>query len=433
MWRNRPSILELHAQNPIGSEIRQRAAQLRDCITVDGASLTSGVSREDWLEKLKGFLKDFVHRKCTPEMQIRNAYSWASPLINYHMFYYFDDFDISFFDQILKAFQNTRDEMVWKDISDACYTLGMEYINSPKPPSVRGTTAQLLAAANRGEVEKHLRKKVRGVVFRDATRLDVHQKVSTQKKFHEPLPAALRPERYLRGFLKTPKGRTIDEYRDVEELLLAARDAIRGHYNLLKYANILHRDISPNNIIIADDPEKADGVYGVLIDLHHARDLSEPMSPVEACQRTGTLRFMSNEVLDGREHTHIHDLHSFLYVLVWLCVDEAWYREEICGDQPGPPQSPCDKWIGPDLAAIARAKRSDMALVCHFGRLLNCMPDSLRRIQQVCRGMREILYGPYGYTFRVRGENKEMIYGRIDAVFERAIEDEERGRLVRLV
>jgi hypothetical protein len=70
----------------------------------------------------------------------------------------------------------------------------------------------------------------------------------------------------------SPAGRAIHKYEKKSELLGALRDAIKAHRSLYLKDNILHRDISENNMIITD-PKKT-GVMGMLIDLDLAKELS---------------------------------------------------------------------------------------------------------------------------------------------------------------
>jgi hypothetical protein len=42
--------------------------------------------------------------------------------------------------------------------------------------------------------------------------------------------------------------------------------------------------------------------------------------PSGASHRTGTMQFMAIEVLQGKGHTYRHDLESFFYVLIWMCI-----------------------------------------------------------------------------------------------------------------
>jgi hypothetical protein len=42
--------------------------------------------------------------------------------------------------------------------------------------------------------------------------------------------------------------------------------------------------------------------------------------PSGASHWTGTMQFMAIEVLQGKGHTYRHDLESFLYVFIWMCI-----------------------------------------------------------------------------------------------------------------
>ncbi|XMA19891.1 hypothetical protein WAI453_012682 [Rhynchosporium graminicola] len=115
----------------------------------------------------------------------------------------------------------------------------------------------------------------------------------------------------------SPAGRPLHKYQSVRELLEALRDAIQGHRSLLEDGKILHRDISENNIIITENP--AEGTpKGRLIDLDLAKELDS--MPSGARHRTGTMQFMAIEVLEGKGHTYRHDLESFFYVFIWMCI-----------------------------------------------------------------------------------------------------------------
>ncbi|EHK41528.1 hypothetical protein TRIATDRAFT_181068, partial [Trichoderma atroviride IMI 206040] len=103
-------------------------------------------------------------------------------------------------------------------------------------------------------------------------------------------------------------------FRTIKELLESMRDAIKAHQSLYVTGNILHRDISSNNIIITD-PATADGFKGMLIDLGLAK--IRDSGPSGARQQTGTMQFMAVEVLRMVDHTYRHDLESFFYVLLW--------------------------------------------------------------------------------------------------------------------
>ena len=115
----------------------------------------------------------------------------------------------------------------------------------------------------------------------------------------------------------SPAGRSLHLYRSVGELLEALCDAIQGHRSLLEDGNILHRDISENNIIITEAATTGDP-KGMLIDLDLAKDLES--LPSGASHRTSTMQFMTIEVLEGNGHTYRHNLESFFYVFMWMCI-----------------------------------------------------------------------------------------------------------------
>lgn len=71
-------------------------------------------------------------------------------------------------------------------------------------------------------------------------------------------------------------------------------DTIKGHQFLYQNANIFHRNIFKNNIIIADLENERDQKE-MLIDLNLAKELNT--SPVKARYCTRTMEFMAIKVL----------------------------------------------------------------------------------------------------------------------------------------
>ncbi|KAF8451401.1 hypothetical protein BGX38DRAFT_488982 [Terfezia claveryi] len=127
-------------------------------------------------------------------------------------------------------------------------------------------------------------------------------------------------------------GKKIEKFATEKELLEGMRDAIKCHQSLLQSARILHRDISPNNILLYN-PEESDTLAssdlpkGFLIDLDLAKyvgpNTTTPSYTLNGVRRrTGTMLFMAIEILMGTcsRHCWRHDLESFLYVLIWCCV-----------------------------------------------------------------------------------------------------------------
>jgi hypothetical protein len=126
----------------------------------------------------------------------------------------------------------------------------------------------------------------------------------------------------------SPAGLSLNCFPTYTALLSALRDAIAGHRHMYTTHHILHRDVSVNNIILSRDLAS---VGGILIDFDLAISTTRTISS-GATQRTGTFDFMAHEVLKNplTPHTALHDLESFFYVLLWLCIyyDRTGNRRE---------------------------------------------------------------------------------------------------------
>lgn len=76
--------------------------------------------------------------------------------------------------------------------------------------------------------------------------------------------------RILMCLIFSPIGQPLSTFRDKAELLSVLRDAVQTHRALLQQGNILHRDISDENILIPETTRS-----GMLIDFDVAMDLSK--------------------------------------------------------------------------------------------------------------------------------------------------------------
>ncbi|WVO15597.1 hypothetical protein L204_103257 [Cryptococcus depauperatus] len=121
------------------------------------------------------------------------------------------------------------------------------------------------------------------------------------------------PNRVHRRVILCDYGKPIYKASSRVALLAAMERCIAGHESLLQ-AGFLHRDISINNLMIDEDNDNA-----FLIDL----DLAIKVSRVGASGAkgiTGTRAFMAIGILLGDEHSFMHDLESFFWVLFWICI-----------------------------------------------------------------------------------------------------------------
>ncbi|KAM3520413.1 hypothetical protein MY4038_009436 [Beauveria bassiana] len=199
--------------------------------------------------------------------------------------------------------------------------------------------------------------------------------------------------RTLFATLTQPRGRVIDEFKTLTELVAALQGATRAHRSL--YENgILHRDISVNNIIITPANRKNKGFGGMLIDLDMAKDLRTTVEGRRS-HRTGTMEFMAWELLSTEQqaqgpivHSYYHDLQSFLWVLIWLCSQTAWKKPQFAGDERQPLINPCAAWWGKDAAG---SKLMAFKMEDQFDALLNRFPRTMEMLKSLCWKQRMLL------------------------------------------
>ncbi|KAJ8131717.1 hypothetical protein O1611_g1910 [Lasiodiplodia mahajangana] len=217
----------------------------------------------------------------------------------------------------------------------------------------------------------------------------------------------------------SPAGRVISDFRTTEELLESMRDAIKAHQSLYMTGNILHRDISPNNIIITK-PETADGFKGMLIDLDQAKVRDSGTS--EAQRQIGTLPFMAIEVLRKADHTYRHDLESFFYVLLWLCARQSW-SNRFAGKEEPPEESLLWGWEIGSFKDIARVKRGHTT-VNGLQDIMDEFPRSLDVVKPLCLKLRTALFGDSAeLVFGTPEGDPNQLYTPIIAAYDAVIRD----------
>lgn len=146
------------------------------------------------------------------------------------------------------------------------------------------------------------------------------------------------------------KGRDLVDFGSLQELLWGFHDAIEGHRSLVE-ADILHRDISIYNIMLSNPANpRSDGKRGFVIDLDLAIEISAT-KPSGAPHRTGTTEFMAIDVLRAQRHTFRHDLESFFYVFLWICVTHPLEEGRW---------NPLGRWATGDMLDVAEVKEKHM-------------------------------------------------------------------------
>ncbi|KAF6760858.1 hypothetical protein DFP72DRAFT_881589 [Ephemerocybe angulata] len=120
-------------------------------------------------------------------------------------------------------------------------------------------------------------------------------------------------------------GSSLDRFTSQRQAIAALRDAIQGHWNLLK-AGVMHRDVSMDNILLGDD-NAGIGERGMLIDLDMATVVDGPTAGMLTEYRVGTHLYQSVSVLENSDddtviapvpRDYLDDLESFFYVLCHL-------------------------------------------------------------------------------------------------------------------
>ncbi|KNZ76493.1 hypothetical protein J132_10299 [Termitomyces sp. J132] len=108
--------------------------------------------------------------------------------------------------------------------------------------------------------------------------------------------------------------RSLDEFSEVRELVIAIRDASEAHGEAASLADTLHPDICPRNIKTQKD---RDGhTRGYLIDWDHSTNI--PQKP----ERDSTWQFTAVRLLRDGQPAPIQDridgVESFFHLLIWM-------------------------------------------------------------------------------------------------------------------
>ncbi|KAL7270699.1 hypothetical protein RUND412_006586 [Rhizina undulata] len=217
--------------------------------------------------------------------------------------------------------------------------------------------------------------------------------------------------------LITRIGKRLEKFASIVQLLEALRDAIRGHQSLYETGKILHRDISINNNMIAtSDLERPDGFKGFLIDPDMAVSTDLPGDRKLVHHRTGTLEFMSLNVLKRRQHTFRDDLESFLYVLLFICF--KWNAPLLPNKEP----TPIDCWSRPNFDDAYAMKVAFMVVQEDFEDKLKKMPAKMQSLIPLLIELRSEIR-PWGTKFELGqpGTDAGQLYDEVIKAFNKVI------------
>ncbi|KAJ2356250.1 hypothetical protein GGF43_002193 [Coemansia sp. RSA 2618] len=140
----------------------------------------------------------------------------------------------------------------------------------------------------------------------------------------EKAPWTAQPLRAHRRIVMAPLGQHLKSVTAQHDLILVLAEAMRCHSGILKHCNVLHRDISMDNILVVpsdDDPStgKKQPPHGLLIDFDYAISIGKDRKGSRA-ERSGTRPYMSIHNLENAdcERTALDDWESLLYMVCWL-------------------------------------------------------------------------------------------------------------------
>ncbi|KAI1908546.1 hypothetical protein LOZ65_006628 [Ophidiomyces ophidiicola] len=141
-----------------------------------------------------------------------------------------------------------------------------------------------------------------------------HKSVSPTKQSAADKP----PNRVHRRVVVRDYGVPIYKSSSRVALLAGLEGCIAGYESLYLKARLIQSDISPWNLLVNEDADNPSWP-AFLIDLDLAIR-AERKEPSGARGKTGTLAFMAIGVLYGEQHSYMHDLESFFWVLFWICI-----------------------------------------------------------------------------------------------------------------
>ncbi|KAF9257427.1 hypothetical protein L218DRAFT_112759 [Marasmius fiardii PR-910] len=215
--------------------------------------------------------------------------------------------------------------------------------------------------------------------------------------------AKLFPDHYEKRHACVTVQRKLQPIHDLvtpEEFTQVFYDILQCHRWLYVIPEILHRDISMNNIMFWRNPTTRE-VYGVLNDFDLSSRVAEDRK-ASSKQRIGTIPLMAYDLFHPKRvlgHLYRHDLESIFYVLLCLC---AHYKGpgkhmDISKDK----SLPYESWF---TQSYDQVRGSKLGLILHPSNLItDSITDFFRKFEAwvvgihdslkegyLCRGMAEV-------------------------------------------
>ena len=185
-----------------------------------------------------------------------------------------------------------------------------------------------------------------------------------------------------------------------------------GHESLRELTGIIQSDVSVGNLMMNEE-EGNPSWQSFLIDLDLAIKENRE-KPSGAPSKTGTRAFMAIGALYGEEHSFMHDLESFFWVLFWICIH---YNEPNKESRVVPR---FEKWNYEETEELAKLKKGT---VDHEGDFIKTVEENFtsyyRPLIPWVNRLRKVVFPDGG---RWKREEKGL-YSQMKAVLRKARED----------
>lgn len=219
------------------------------------------------------------------------------------------------------------------------------------------------------------------------------------------------PNRVHRRIVLRDFGKAIYKASSRASLLAALDGCIEGHESLRMKAGILQRDISINNLLINEGDENPSW-RSFLIDLDLAIK-EQRQGGSGAREMTGTRAFMAIGVLMGEQHSFMHDLESFFWVLYWICIHFNGPNHSRVVDR-------FDQWNYLGVSLLADVKRGHISDEADF---IKAAEDNFTQYYQPLipwvNRLRKVVF-PNGKRWK---KDDESLYTKMKKILREAQED----------
>ena len=176
-----------------------------------------------------------------------------------------------------------------------------------------------------------------------------------------------------------------------------------AHESLLN-AKILHRDVSIGNVMLTEPEDD-----GFLIDLDLAVKIDREKAS-GAPGKTGTKVFMAIGALYGEEHSFMHDLESFFWVLFWICIHWNGTGQERS-------KTEYESWNFKDMKELAEIKKGKVDEEDKFDKEVNDNCTAYCRSLIPCiQELRKVVF-PEGKRWL---REERQLYSQMKLVLEKA-------------